>query len=154
MFKSIFGISPSVVACSLQWPWFSFILNFISTFMFCFYMAVTSCFWFTISVTFMLFYFVLSNPVIKKIINKNVYSVFVLHGVVLKICTSFLSFLGYSILYVKHEFLQVTGGDSMCPSLSWETRIKGFFICCGIGIIISILVSFFILTVFLCAKLF
>uniref|UniRef100_H2YFZ3 Vesicle transport protein n=1 Tax=Ciona savignyi TaxID=51511 RepID=H2YFZ3_CIOSA len=33
------------------------------------------------------------------------------------------------------------GGDSMCPSLSWETRIKGFVICCVIGILLSIIGS-------------
>nr|CAB3266015.1 vesicle transport protein SFT2B [Phallusia mammillata] len=31
------------------------------------------------------------------------------------------------------------GGDSLCPSLSWETRIKGFILCCTIGIILSII---------------
>jgi len=34
---------------------------------------------------------------------------------------------------------EVTGnGDSCCPSLSWETRIKGFIACCVIGIFLSI----------------
>ncbi|XP_039273795.1 vesicle transport protein SFT2B-like isoform X2 [Styela clava] len=32
----------------------------------------------------------------------------------------------------------VTGGDSLCPSLSWQTRLTGFFACCGIGILLSI----------------
>lgn len=34
---------------------------------------------------------------------------------------------------------QVTGGgDSCCPSLSWETRIKGFIACCVIGVFLSV----------------
>nr|XP_002132003.1 vesicle transport protein SFT2B isoform X1 [Ciona intestinalis] len=33
------------------------------------------------------------------------------------------------------------GGDSCCPSLSWETRIKGFIACCGLGILLSIIGS-------------
>lgn len=34
----------------------------------------------------------------------------------------------------------VTGGneDSCCPSLSWETRIKGFIACCIIGVFLSV----------------
>ncbi|CAK8672141.1 vesicle transport protein SFT2B-like isoform X2 [Clavelina lepadiformis] len=31
------------------------------------------------------------------------------------------------------------GGDSCCPSLSWETRIKGFIACCALGILMSVL---------------
>lgn len=30
-------------------------------------------------------------------------------------------------------------GDSCCPSLSWETRIKGFIACCALGIVLSII---------------
>jgi len=30
------------------------------------------------------------------------------------------------------------GGDSCCPSLSWETRIKGFIACCIIGVFLSL----------------